>query len=423
MEYGKNKYLLPALIAGGAILGFTIGGVWGERWSDPTWGFSTGFITLLGELFLNVLKAIVVPLIVCSMIAGVTGLGDFRKIGGVFGFTFGYYMLTTFISVTIGLILVTSINPGLHMSTVGVTAPAREVGPWFEAIFDVFRGMFPSNIIKAAAETKVLGLIVFSLIFGAVLTTFGERGRKVAELIETVNDVLLKLVRLIMWFAPIGVMGLVAARLGKAGGGEAVWIELARLTKYFFTVLAGLSVHALIVLPLILFFLAKRKPWRYAAHYSEALLTAFSTASSAATLPVTIKSAREKAKLSEESSGFVLPLGATINMDGTALYEAVAAVFIAQAYGIDLSGIHLIIVLLTATLAAIGAAAIPEAGLVTMVLVLTAIGVPIEGIGLLLSIDWLLDRFRTTVNVWGDTVGAAVVEERIQKGRKSEDKG
>jgi Na+/H+-dicarboxylate symporter len=277
--------------------------------------------------------------------------------------------------------------------------------------------MFPPNLIKAAAETKVLGLIVFSLIFGAVLTTFGERGRKVAELVEIVNDVLLKLVRLIMWFAPIGVMGLVAARIGKAGGGEAVWIELARLAKYFFTVIAGLSIHAFIVLPLILFFLARRVPWKYAGNYSEALLTAFSTASSAATLPITIRDARENANISEESSGFVLPLGATINMDGTALYEAVAAIFIAQAYGIDLTGIHLIIVLLTATLAAIGAAAIPEAGLVTMVLVLTAIGVPVEGIGLLLSIDWLLDRFRTTVNVWGNTVGAAVIEERLKRGQ------
>lgn len=413
-----NRFLLPALLVVGATLGFVVGGFWGAHWNDPAWGFVTGLITLLGEIFLNMLKAVVVPLIVCSMIAGVSALGDVRKISGVFGFTFGYYIMTTLIAVTIGLIMVTTVDPGLGMETAGASAPAREVGPWYESLFDVFRGMFPSNLVDAAAKGKVLGLIVFSLVFGAVLTTLGDRGRKIAELFDAVNDVLLRIVRLVIWLAPVGVLGLVAARIGKAGGGEAVWIELGRLAKYFLTVVGGLSIHAFFVLPLILFFLARRNPLRYAGHYAEALLTAFSTASSAATLPVTMRDARKNAGLSEESSGFVLPMGATINMDGTALYEAVAAIFIAQAYGMDISGGHLIVVLLTATLAAIGAAAIPEAGLVTMVLVLTAIGAPIEGIGILLSIDWLLDRFRTTVNVWGDTVGAAVVDRMMVKGNK-----
>ena len=418
-----NKFLLPSLMVVGATAGFLIGGIWGgPHWCPPVSGFFPALIALLGDLFLNILKAVVIPLIVCSMIAGVSALGDVRKIGGVFGFTFGYYMLTTFIAVTIGIVMVTIANPGAGMATTATadlcTQTVRsmpEVGPWYESFFDVFRGMFPSNLVAAAAEGKVLGLIIFSLVFGAFLTTLGEKGKRVAELFETVNEVLLAIVRLVIWMAPVGVMGIVAARIGRAGGGEAVWIELARLGKYFITVVAGLSVHAFIVLPLILLLLAGRTPWRYAAHYTEALLTAFSTASSAATLPITMRDARKKAKLSEEASGFVLPLGATINMDGTALYEAVAAIFIAQAYGIDLSGGHMIVVLLTATLAAVGAAAIPEAGLVTMVLVLTSIGVPVEGIGILLSVDWLLDRFRTTVNVWGDTVGTAVVDRRLEK--------
>lgn len=425
MNLIKSKALLPVLLVIGATAGFLIGGIWGgEQWCGPS-GFVPSFITLLGDLFLNILKAVVVPLIICSMVAGVSALGDVRKIGGVFGFTFGYYMLTTLVAVVIGLCMVLLFKPGSgmdHTATVDLcTKTIRsmpDAGTWYQSLFDVFRGMFPANIFAAAAESKVLGLIVFSLIFGAVLTTLGERGKQVARLFETINDALMKIVRLVIWLAPIGVAGIVAARIGKAGGGEMVWIELGRLVKYFFTVMSGLSIHAFIVLPLILFFMAKRNPLKYALHYVEALLTAFSTASSAATLPITFKNAEENAKISEEASGFVLPLGATINMDGTALYEAVAAIFIAQAYGIDLTGVQMIVVVLTATLAAVGAAAIPEAGLVTMVLVLTAINVPIEGIGLLLSIDWLLDRFRTTVNVWGDSVGAAVVDRMlVKKGR------
>jgi Na+/H+-dicarboxylate symporter len=422
MTKTNNKFLLPGLMIVGASLGFIIGGAWGEHFSDPSWGFFWAFIGLLGELFLNVLKAIVIPLIVCSMIVGVASMGDVRKIGGTFGLAVGYYMLTTFVAVIIGLILVNAFQPGAQMVTEGFTAPAREVGPWYEALFDVFRGMFPSNLFAEAAKGKALGLIVFSLIFGAILTTLGKKGQEFVEICNTVNNALLRLVRIIIWAAPIGVMGIVAARIGEAGGGAATWLELARLGKYFLTVLSGLSVHAFIVLPLILFFWAKRTPLKYAGHYTEALLTAFSTASSAATLPITMRDSRLKAGLSDEASGFVLPLGATINMDGTALYEAVAVIFIAQAYGIELSGVHMVLVALTATLAAVGAAAIPEAGLVTMVLVLTTVNVPIEGIGLLLSIDWLLDRFRTTVNVWGDTVGAAVVDRRISKSKAESSK-
>lgn len=412
MNDKANKILLPALLSVGAASGFAIGGLWGEHWLDPSWGFFTGIITLSGEVFLNFLKAIVIPLIVCSMVSGVCAMGDVRKIGGTFGLTFGYYIATTLISVTIGLVMVLLLVPGTGLETAGAQAPAKEIGPWYESLFGVIHNMFPKNLTAAAAEGQVLGLIVFSLIFGAMLTTMGKNGRKVADLFSIVNEALLKIVRIVIWFAPIGVMGLVAARIGKAGGGQAVWVELSRLVSYFFTVVQGLALHGLIVLPLILFLFAKRNPFRYAAHFAEALLTAFSTASSAATLPITIRNARANAKISDQTSGFVLPLGATINMDGTALYEAVAAVFIAQAFGIDLTGGQMLIVILTATLAAIGAAAIPEAGLVTMVLVLQAINVPIEGIGLLLSIDWLLDRFRTTVNVWGDAIGAAVIDRR-----------
>ncbi len=417
---GQNKpYLLPLLLLAGAAAGFAIGGLFGSHWSDPSWGLFVGFIRLLGDIFMNILKALVIPLIVCSMIVGVSAMGDLRRIGSLFGFTFGYYVLTTLISVTIGLALVNLIQPGIDAGTAAAAAPhIKEAVVWYEAVFKLVSGMFPNNLAQAAADSNILGLIVFSLVFGGILTTLGKKGRRAIDFIDTLNEALLKLVRMVIWLAPIGILGLVANRIGAAGGGMAVWVELSKLLKYFLTVITGLGIHAFIVLPALLYFLSGRNPIRHFRHFAEALIMAFSTASSAATLPVTIGSAREKAGISEEASGFVLPLGATVNMDGTALYEAVAVVFIAQAYGIELSFIEMLIVMLTATLAAIGAAAIPEAGLVTMVMVLTAVKVPVEGVGLLLSIDWFLDRFRTTVNVWGDAVGCSIVEKRIESLKK-----
>jgi Na+/H+-dicarboxylate symporter len=220
----------------------------------------------------------------------------------------------------------------------------------------------------------------------------------------------MRLVHWIMLVAPIGIFGLVGARIGKAGGFAGFMPELMALGKYFFTVLFGLALHGLVTLPLILFFIGRRNPIRYGSGVGTALLNAFSTASSSATIPLTMEGVEDQNGISNRVASFVLPLGATINMDGTALYEAVAAMFIAQVYGIELGPVQQFVIFITATLAAVGAAGIPEAGLVTMVIVLKAVGLPIEGIGLILTIDWLLDRFRTTVNVWGDAVGAGVIE-------------
>jgi len=280
------------------------------------------------------------------------------------------------------------------------------------SFMDVIIGLVPRNLFKAMQEDNILPLIVFSLIFGAVLVSLGERARVLIDFIESFNQAIMKFVELIMYFAPLGILGLVSARLGQAElslpGGFAG--ELARLAKYAGTVILGLLIHGIIILPLILKLLGKRKVIGYFKNLLPALLTAFSTASSSATLPVTIESVRERNRISEKVSGFVLPLGATINMDGTALYEAVAAIFIAQVYGVHLSFSDQLLVVITATLAAIGAAGIPEAGLITMLIVLKAVHLPTEGIAIILAIDWFLDRCRTTVNVWGDTVGCAVVE-------------
>ncbi len=394
----SNLILVGILI--GMIAGGLCGWFFGERMASVQW---------LGDLFLNALKVIIVPLIVASMICGISNLGDVRKLGRTGLWTLLYFTTTTAISVVIGIILVNIIEPGAGMTIDGIETPERVLGKEL-SLTAVVLGMVPENIIAAAARTDVLPLIVFSLFFGGVLTTMGDRGKPVLSFFEAVNEAVMKMVHIIMYFAPVGVFALIAYRLGKAGGGEFFWGELAKLLKYAMTVIGGLLIHGMFVLPVLLWLLGRRNPARYAFNMGNALTTAFSTASSSATLPLTMECVEEKNEVSNRSASFVLPMGATINMDGTALYEAVAAIFIAQVYGVPLSFPQQLIIFLTATLAAIGAAGIPEAGLVTMVIVLKSVGLPLEGIGLLLSIDWFLDRFRTTVNVWGDSVGAAIID-------------
>ena len=284
----------------------------------------------------------------------------------------------------------------------------------FDVLVDVVVGMIPTNVFSSMVNTEILPLIVFSLLFGGVLITLGDVGKPVLTLINGINEAIMKIVHIVVAFTPIGVFGLVAGRMSIVGGWEGFLPELVKLGWYAGTVILGLSLHGFITLPLILMFFAKKNVLTYASNMLTALSTAFSTSSSSATLPVTLEGV-EKNGVSERTGSFVLPLGATINMDGTALYEAIAAVFIAQVYGIVLGPVEQVVIFLTATLAAIGAAGIPQAGLVTMVIVLKAVGLPIEGITLILVIDWFLDRCRTTINVWGDAVGAAVVERYEQQ--------
>lgn len=367
----------------------------------------------VGELFLRALKMIIVPLVVSSMVSGITGLGDVRRLGRLGGRTVVYYLLTTLSAVVLGTILVSLIKPGEGMQAAGLTVPERVAAKEELGLSDIALSFLSDNIVAAMAEMDMLPIIVFSLVFGAVLTTLGEKGRPVIAFFEGANEAMMKVVHLIMWLAPVGIFGLVAGRFGKAmaeGGTEAFLAQLSALGAYMGTVIAGLAIHAMLVLPIVLYLMTGRSPLAYARAFGPALLTAFSTASSAATLPLTIECVEKNAGVDTRAANFVLPLGATVNMDGTALYEAVAVIFIAQAMGIDLSLGQQVLVVLTATLAAIGAAGIPEAGLVTMVIVLKAVDLPLEGVGLILAVDWLLDRFRTTVNIWGDAVGAAIME-------------
>ena len=378
-------------------------------------GFEIG-----GQIFLRLLTMMVVPLVMASVMSGILGLGDIRKLGRPGGFAVTYYLTTTILAVIVGLIMVNLIQPGVGaidqttlaaMASGGEGVAAEQEDANLGTILrSLLLMLFTDNLIASAAETNLLPLIVFSLIFAGMLTTMGKRVEAISGMIVQINDALLSFIMLLMKLAPIGIFCLVTARFGEAQA-EGNMLEVLRQTgAYFATVLAGLAVHAFITLPLILWVFTKRNPFRFMYQMSQALLTAFSTASSIATLPVTMECAVSKAGVSKRSTKFVLPLGATINMDGTALYEAAAAIFIAQAIGFELSLLQQLVVAITATLAAIGAAGIPEAGLVTMIIVLNAVGLPVEYIGLILSVDWLLDRFRTAVNAFGDSVGAAVVE-------------
>ena len=377
-----------------------------------------------GEIFLNLLTMMVVPLVMASVMSGIIGLGDIRKLGRPGGLAVTYYLMTTILAVIVGLLMVNFIQPGVGVDQTTLDASLAEgqvntAGREDADLGTILRGLvlmlFTDNLIESAAETSLLPLILFSIIFAGMLTTMGTRVQALTEIIVQVNEALLSFILLLMKLAPFGIFCLVTARFGEAQAGGNLGAVLQQTGAYFGTVLAGLGVHAFLTLPLILWIFTRRNPFRFMYQMSQALLTAFSTASSTATLPITMNCAVEKAKVSKQSSDFVLPLGATINMDGTALYEATAAIFIAQAIGFELTITSQLVIAVTATMAAIGAAGIPEAGLVTMVIVLNAVGLPVEYIGLILSVDWLLDRFRTAVNVFGDSLGSAVVEKSFKR--------
>jgi len=394
-------YLLWAILAG-VLLGIICGAWFGPAMLGVEW---------LGTLFLNALKMMIIPLIIAAVVTGVASLGDVRKLGRVGGFTVFYYASTTAVAVILGLIIVNIIQPGAGAANLSTEVPETVAARETIGVADIVLSMVAPNLVAAAAETQLLPLIVFSLVFAAALTTIGERGKTLLAFFEGLNETMMKLVVWIMYFAPVGIFALVASRLGQAGGGQAFIQEISAVGLYVATVLIGLSFHFVFLFVVLRIF--ANGGFEFLRTMLRALLTAFGTASSSATLPLTMECAKE-AGADERAVRFVLPLGATINMDGTALYEAVAVMFIAQAYGFEMGITEQIVIFLTATLAAIGAAGIPQAGLVTMIIVLTAVNLPLEGIGLLLAVDWFLDRFRTAVNVWGDSVGSAVISRLIR---------
>jgi len=406
MSHKHAMYLLFFIVLA-VVAGVISGWIWGPAMLSVAW---------IGTVFLNLLKMMIVPLIMAAVISGIGSLGDIRKLGTIGGTTLLFYASTTAIAVFIGMVMVNLIQPGVGIDASTATIPDRVIGKEDTGISDIMLMMIQPNLIESAANTQLLPIIFFSILFAAALTTLGNSGKIVIDFFRGVNDAMMKLVVWVMYLAPIGIFGLVAGRLGKAGGGEQFMAEITAVGLHVVTVLSGLAIHFVVLFIILLVFTGRGRA--YLTGMLRALLTAFGTASSAATLPLTMECLRENG-ISKRSVQFVAPLGVTVNMDGTALYEACAAMFIAQAYGIDLTIGQQFIVFITATLAAIGAAGIPEAGLITLVIVLEAVGLPLEGIALLLAVDWFLDRFRTSVNVWGDSVGAAVIDKLVPPEKES----
>ncbi|XP_069620286.1 excitatory amino acid transporter 3 [Ranitomeya imitator] len=415
-----------------------------------------------GEILMRMLKLIILPLIVSSMITGVAALDS--SVSGKIGLrAIVYYFCTTVIAVILGIVLVVSIKPGVSQSADDIdrTGSTPEVTT-ADALLDLLRNMFPENLVQACFQqyktkreeikpskepdknstiekndtfnlfateepknktkeykivglytdgVNVLGLIVFCIVFGVVIGKMGEKGQVLVDFFNALNDATMQIVQIIMWYMPLGILFLIAGKIIEVND----WEIFRKLGLYMATVLSGLAIHSIIVLPLIYLVIVRKNPFRFAMGMAQALLTALMISSSSATLPVTFRCAEEKNRVDKRITRFVLPVGATINMDGTALYEAVAAVFIAQLNDMNLDVGQIVTISVTATAASVGAAGVPQAGLVTMVIVLSAVGLPAEDVTLIIAVDWLLDRFRTMVNVLGDAYGTGIVEKLSKK--------
>jgi proton glutamate symport protein len=389
----------------------------GALFDDKTALFGVRLVDILGffgELFLRALKMLVVPLIMASIVTGVAGVGAERGVGRLGLRTAGYYLSTSLLAIVTGLVLVMMIEPGIvdgrpARELVGLSSEVDEVVKRVEGrgagdIVSIFLRMVPENVVRDAAQGEMLGIIIFSLLFGSFMTRISEGPRATLMAFwQGVYEVMIKMTDFVLMFSPLGVLGLVG-KVTLSTGFSAV----LPLLSFVVTVIVGLSIHAFVFVPTILLVVARVDPRRYFRVLSPALLMAFSTASSSGTLPVTMERVR-LAGVSNRVTSFTLPLGATVNMDGTALYECVAAVFIAQAYGVELGFASLFLVVLLALLTSVGVAGIPAASLVAISLILTAIGLPLEGLGLILAVDRILDMCRTTVNVLGDATAAVVV--------------
>ena len=403
------------------IIGMILGVLYGLIASKMGWvDFTNDWIKPWGKIFINLLKLIAVPLVFASLIKGVSSLSDISKLSRIGGKTIGIYLFTTVVAVTFGLLLVNIIQPGTSFSEekrvelkeqyasnaaskIASAKDVKEDGP-LKFIVD----MVPSNFIQATGNNKnMLQVIFFAILFGIAMVMLPKEKTSVVKgFFDGVNDIILQIVDLIMLTAPYGVFALLGGLVVDFGGSAELFQALG---IYSLSVVIGLLLMIMVVYPLILKSFTKLKYFDFFKGIAPAQMLAFSTSSSAATLPVTMERCEDHLGVSEEVSSFVLPLGATINMDGTSLYQAVAAVFIAQAFGYDLDLSQQLTIVLTSTLASIGAAAVPGAGMVMLVIVLSSIGIDPEGIALIFAVDRLLDMLRTVVNVTGDATVATVV--------------
>ncbi|XP_041092177.1 excitatory amino acid transporter 1-like [Polyodon spathula] len=409
------------------------------------------YFSFPGELLMRMLQMLVLPLLVSSLITGMAALDS--KASGKMGLrAVVYYTSTTVIAVFIGIVMVLIIHPGKgSKDEFKNQKKIQQISP-ADAFLDLIRNMFPPNIVQACTQqfktqyakrvvqvtvtvneslfnltnstqeilkeemipipgsvngVNALGLVVFSMCFGLIIGSMKEKGQALKDFFDCLNEAIMKLVAIIMWYAPIGILFLIAGKIVEMDDISTVGGQLG---MYTITVIIGLMIHAIFVLPTLYFVVTRKNPFVFIGGLIQALITALGTSSSSATLPITFKCLEENNKVDKRVTRFVLPVGATINMDGTALYEALAAIFIAQVNGLDLSFGQILTISITATAASIGAAGIPQAGLVTMVIVLTSVGLPTDDISLIIAVDWFLDRLRTTTNVLGDSIGAGIVE-------------
>lgn len=369
----------------------------------------------LGQLFIQSLKMLIVPLIVAAIISGMSSIGSEKGFARLSIKTLIYYTSTSLMAILIGLSIVNWIEPGivdgapaqhlLGLAEISDSHKAAVADKGSSDLLGIFLRMVPPNIVQAAAQGQMLGLITFALIFGFMMTQLQIKLREPMVLFwQGLNEIMMKMTHLIMRFAPIGVFGLIAKTTAQTG------FEAIQVVAWFFlAVIIALALHSLVALPMILYFMGRMNPLKHLQAMSPAILTAFSTSSSAATLPKTMDCVQNRSGVSSKVSSFTLPLGATVNMDGTALYECVAAIFIAQAYGMELSFQVQFTVVIVALMTSIGVAGIPSASLVAIVLILSTIGLPLEAVGLILAVDRVLDMCRTSVNVFSDSCAAVMI--------------
>jgi len=388
--------MLTYLIFAGFFLGILFGWLIGEPIipvAEP-----------MQDLFLRLLRMAILPLVITSIVSAVIQVGSSKGLGKISLRTFAYYLTTSVLAILTGQVLVNVFKPGKG-AKIGLLETPEGIGVVDQGFGDLLLNIIPENPFAAMANGDVLPVIFFSLLFGFFVTQLKiDQRNLLGNVFQAAFEAMMKLTSFVIWTAPIGVFGIIAGIVAKTG-----FDAFASLGKFFLVVIAGLSIHFFITLPLILKYVGKVSPAKHFQGMLSALLTGFSTCSTIVTLPLTLKAVTEVSGASKKAAGFVLPIGATINMDGTALYECVATIFIAQVYGFDLGLAQQGIIVITAVLASIGAASIPMSGFVMLTIILNAVGLPLEGVALILAVDRILDMFRTTVNVYSDSVGAVVI--------------
>lgn len=362
----------------------------------------------LGKIFTNAIQMLVVPIVLFSIILGTIGLGDPKKLGTIGLKTITYFLITTAIAIIIGMTLTCMISPGTKGSF-DIENATYEVTEAPE-VTDTLLNIIPSNPFAALAEGNMLQIIVMAVLIGIALTALGEKTKDIVKLVEQGNDLIMYLVHFVMKLAPYGTFGLIATAVGSQG-----LSAMKAMSLYMIVVVLALIVHGVFTYGGTIALLAKKNPVWFVKKFFPAISVAFSTSSSSASLPISMEIAQEKLGVKESVSSFVQPLGATINMDGTAIMQGVATIFIAQVYGIDLGMTEMLTVVLTAVLASIGTAGVPGVGLIMLAMVLSSVGLPVEGIGLILGIDRLTDMARTALNITGDAACALLISEQEKR--------